>query len=86
MRPLFRRSACVTLARPARSAAARGTRCSCVSSPSGAAGSPARRRASPIRVTHARHAYAPLGAARASSQPRHRRLLPPTGAGHGRTS
>ncbi|CAB3967988.1 hypothetical protein BCO9919_03049 [Burkholderia cenocepacia] len=35
MRPLLRRSACVTLARTARCAAARGTRCSCVSSPSG---------------------------------------------------
>ncbi|OXJ14514.1 hypothetical protein CFB39_25600 [Burkholderia sp. AU6039] len=86
MRPLLRRSACVTLARTARCAAARGTRCSCVSSPSGAAGSPARRRAAPIRVARARHAYASLGAARTTSQPRHRRLLPPTGADRVRTS
>ncbi|WP_175005529.1 hypothetical protein [Burkholderia lata] len=33
MRTLFRRPACVTLARTARSAAARGTRCGCASSP-----------------------------------------------------
>ena len=78
MRPLLRRSACVTLARTARCAAARHAvllRMAAVR----AAGSPARRRAAPIRV--ARHAYTSLGVARASAQPRHRRSLPPTGAG-----
>ncbi|ORT88994.1 hypothetical protein B7G54_02150 [Burkholderia puraquae] len=57
MRTLFRRPACVvTLARTARCAAARGTRCGCASSPSGVACSHARRRASPIRVARSRHA------------------------------
>ncbi|OXI84373.1 hypothetical protein CFB40_25440 [Burkholderia sp. AU31652] len=68
MRPLFRRSACITLARTARCAAACGTRCSCISSPSGAAGSPARRRACAARL-HVAWCRSRVGAATASPVP-----------------
>ncbi|RXV67290.1 hypothetical protein D1006_18550 [Burkholderia stabilis] len=56
MRMLRRWSACVSLARTARCAAASGTQCGCAASRSGTLCTHVRRRASPIRVARSRHA------------------------------